>query len=80
MDFLDISSLSAAYRYAVKIEQNFKHQNKREFRSTNPQQLKYEKDDPNKQSPKNQSKPQVKKGQRKRKKDTGKWCNFHKSP
>jgi hypothetical protein len=29
MDFLDISSLSAAYRYAIKIEQKFKHQNKR---------------------------------------------------
>jgi hypothetical protein len=28
MDFLDISSLGAAYRYAVKIEQKFKHQNK----------------------------------------------------
>jgi hypothetical protein len=28
MDFMDISSLSAAYRYAVKIEQKFKHQNK----------------------------------------------------
>ena len=31
MDFLDISSLGAAYRYAVKIEQKFKHQNKWEF-------------------------------------------------
>jgi hypothetical protein len=31
MDFLDISSLGAAYRYAVKIEQKFKHQNKQEF-------------------------------------------------
>jgi hypothetical protein len=31
MDFLDISSLSAAYRYVVKIEQKFKHQNKREL-------------------------------------------------
>jgi hypothetical protein len=29
MDFLDISSLGVAYRYAVKIEQKFKHQNKR---------------------------------------------------
>jgi hypothetical protein len=33
MDFLDISSLNVAYRYAVKIEQKFKHQNKREFGS-----------------------------------------------
>jgi hypothetical protein len=80
MDFLDISSLGAAYRYAVKIEQKFKHQNKREFGSTNPQQSKYDKDNPNKQSPENQSKPQEKKGHGKTKKDTGKWCDFHKSP
>ena len=57
MDFLDISSLSTAYRYAVKIEQKFKHQNKWEFGSENPQQPKYDKDDPNKQLPENQSKP-----------------------
>ena len=80
MDFLDISSLGDAYRYAVKIEQKFKHQNKREFGSANPQQSKYEKDNPNKQSPENQSKPQEKKGHGKTKKDTGKWCDFHKSP
>jgi hypothetical protein len=80
MDFLDISSLGFAYRYAVKIEQKFKHQNKREFRSANPQQPKYDKDDPNKQSPENQSKPQEKKGHGKTKKDTRKWCDFHKSP
>jgi hypothetical protein len=48
MDFLYISSLSVAYRYAVKIEQKFKHQNKREFGSANSQQPKYEKDIPNK--------------------------------
>jgi hypothetical protein len=35
MDFLDISSLDVAYRYAVKIKKKFKHQNKREFRSAN---------------------------------------------
>ena len=29
MDFLDISSLCIAYQYVVKIEQKFKHQNKR---------------------------------------------------
>jgi len=80
MDFLDISSLGAAYRYAVKIEQKFRHQNKREFGSANPQQPKYEKDGPNKQSPENQSKPKEKKGNGKTKKDTGKWCDFHKSP
>jgi hypothetical protein len=48
MDFLDISSLSATYRYDVKIKQKFKHQNKREFGFENPQQPKYEKDGPKK--------------------------------
>jgi hypothetical protein len=80
MDFLDISVLGVAYRYAVKIEQKFKHQNKWEFASTNPQQSKYDKDNPNKQSPENQSKPQEKKGHRNTKKDIEKWCDFHKSP
>jgi hypothetical protein len=28
MDFLNISSLGVAYRYVVKIEQKFRHQNK----------------------------------------------------
>jgi hypothetical protein len=80
MIFLDISSFGFAYRYAVKIEQKFKHQNKWEFGCTNPQQPKYEKDNPNKQCPENHSKPQEKKGHGKTTKDTGKWCDFHKSP
>jgi hypothetical protein len=48
MDFLDISSLVFAYRYVVKIEKKFRHQNKQEFKSANPQQQKYDKDDPKK--------------------------------
>jgi hypothetical protein len=57
MDFMDISSFTTSYRYAVKIEQKIKYQNKREFGSANLQQPKFDKDDPNKQSPENQSKP-----------------------
>ena len=39
MEFLDISSLGMAYRYAAKIEQKFK-QKKRDFGSANQKQLK----------------------------------------
>ena len=35
MEFLDISSLGAAYRYAVKIEQKFKQRNRWDFGSVN---------------------------------------------
>jgi hypothetical protein len=77
MDFIDISSLGVAYRYVVRIEQKFKHQNKQDFGSTNPQQSKYDKDTPNKQSPEN---PHEKKGHGKTKKDIGKWCDFQKIP
>jgi hypothetical protein len=52
MDFLDISSLSVAYRYAFKIEQKFKHQNKWDFGSVNLNQPKYEKDSPKNSLPK----------------------------
>jgi hypothetical protein len=77
MDFLDISSLGVAYRYALKIEHKFKHQNKWDLWSTNTQQQKYDKYGPNKQPPKNQSKTWEKKGHGKTK-DIRKWCNFHK--
>jgi hypothetical protein len=80
MDFLNISSLGASYRYVVKIEQKFRHQNKWEFGSANPQQPKHGKDDPNQQPPNNQSKTQENKGKGKTKNDTGKWCDFHKIP
>jgi hypothetical protein len=84
MEFLDISSLGVAYRYAAKIEQNFK-QKKRDFGSANEK--------PGKGTPKPQKKgpsqggvaqdklpnPQTKNNTTKPKKDTGKWCEFHKS-
>ena len=80
MNFLNISSLGAAYQYVVKIKQKFRHQNKLEFESTNPPQPKHGKDDPNQQPLDNQSKTQEKKGKGKTKNDIGKWCEFHKSP
>jgi hypothetical protein len=80
MDFLDISSLGVSYRYVVKIEQKFKHQNKWELGSANMQQPKYDKDGSNKQPLENQSKPREKKGHGKSKKHSEKWCDFHKIP
>ena len=80
MDFLNISSLGVAYRYAVKMEHKFRHQNKWEFGSTNPQQPKSAQDDPNQQPLDNQSKTRYKKGKVKMKNDTGNWCDFHKIP
>jgi hypothetical protein len=46
MEFLDISSLGAAYRYAVKIEKKLK-QKARQFGSGNPSQKKLGKGSPN---------------------------------
>ena len=40
MEFLDISSLGAAYQYAVKIEQKFKQWNKQSFENANASQQK----------------------------------------
>jgi hypothetical protein len=53
MDFLNMSSIGVSYRYAIKIEKKFKHQNKQDFGSANLQQPKFDKDSPNKQSPEN---------------------------
>jgi hypothetical protein len=87
MEFLDISSLGMACRYAVKIKEKLK-QNTRQFGPGNPSQQKPGKGGPNPQKKgqrkdgqyqDNQSKPQAKKGTGKTKKDTGKWCDFHKS-
>jgi hypothetical protein len=86
MDFLDIASLGVAYRYAFKIEYKFKEK-RREFGSANSSQPKQGKGGPNPQkkgqrkyghSQDNQSKPQHKKDNENFKKDTGKWCEYHK--
>ena len=75
MEFLDITSLGTAYRYAAKIEQKFK-QKKRDFGSANPK--------PGKGAPEPQNKGKGQSGVTQNnttnpKKDTGKWCEFHNS-
>jgi hypothetical protein len=88
MEFLDISSLGAAYRYVVKIKQKLKKKTWI-FGPGNPSKQKPGKGGPNPQKKgqrkygqyqENQSKPQERKDTIKTKKDTGKWCNFHKIP
>jgi hypothetical protein len=49
MEFLDISSLGVAYRYAIKIEQKLK-QKTQQFGPGNPSQKKAGKGDPNPQN------------------------------
>eukprot|EP00253_Pinus_taeda_P015315 PITA_15315 len=72
------------YRYAVKIEKKFK-QNKRDFGSANPKQGKGASKPQNKGQSQggaaqdNPPKLQAKNSVVKLKKDTGKWCEFHKS-
>ena len=84
MEFLDISSLGTAYRYAAKIEQKFK-QKKRDIGSANQKQGKGASKPQNKGQSQgmvakhNSSKPQENKNTMKPNKDTGKWCEFHKS-
>jgi hypothetical protein len=84
MEILDISSLGVAYRYAAKIEQKFK-QKKRDFGSANQKHgkgtLKLQNKGPSqgRVAQDNLPKPQAKKNTMKPKKDTGKWCEFHKS-
>ena len=84
MEFLDISSLGTAYWYASKIEQKFK-QKKRDFGSANQKQGKGASKPQNKgpnqgmAAKDNPSKPQENNSTAKPKKDTEKWCEFHKS-
>ena len=83
MEFLDISSLGAPYRYASKIEYKFK-QKKRDFGSVNQKQVKGAPKTQNIRQRKgmetkdNLPKPQAKNNTAKPNKDTGKWCEFHK--
>jgi parvulin-like peptidyl-prolyl isomerase len=80
MEFLDISSLCASYRYAAKIEQKFK-QKKRDFGSVNQKQGKGTPKPSNKGPSQggvaqdNLPKLQEKNNTMKPKKDTGKWCD-----
>ena len=84
MEFLNISSLGIAYRYAVKIEQKFK-QKKRDFGSVNLKQGKGAPKPQNKgqiqggAAQDNPPKLQAKNNTTKMNKDTGKWCEFHNS-
>ena len=80
---MEISSLESTYRYAIKIVHKFQQKNKRDFGHVNPSQKQGKGNSGSQntgQVKDNQSLPQAKKGDGKTKKDTGKWCEFHKSP
>jgi hypothetical protein len=84
MEFLDISLLGTTYRYAANIEQKFK-QKKQDFGFVNQKQEKGSLKSQNKgqiqgmTAQENLPKPQAKNNTVKLKKDTRKWCEFHKS-
>ena len=85
MEFLNISSLGTAYRYADKIEEKFK-QKKRDFGFANQKQGKGAPKPQNQghsqgmATQENLPRPQEKSNTAKPKKEAGKWCEFHKSP
>jgi hypothetical protein len=84
MEFLDISSLGVAYRYAANIEHKFKKK-ERDFGYVNQKQGKGTNKPQNKGPSQGETtwdnlpNPQVKNNTTKPKKDMGKWCVFHKS-
>ena len=85
MEFLDISSLGIAYRYAAKIEQKFK-QKKWDFGSANQKQAKGAPKTQNQGhsqgmvTQENFSNPKKNRNTVQSKKEQRKWCKFHKSP
>ena len=84
MEFLNISSLGTTYRYAATIDHKFK-QKKWDFVYANQKQAKGAPKPQNKgqsqgtMTQDNLPKPQAKNNTAKLKKDTGNWCEFHKS-